>query len=122
MAIKNPIFVGFTWAFMTSISLLLVLIILVQFTSLPESSLPTLTYAIHIVSILIGALKAGFRSSQKGWYAGALTGFIYMLLIVLFGSMLFSSITLSVESLIQVVIGISIGAVGGIVGVNFNAR
>jgi len=122
MNIKNPIIVGFLWSISTSICLLLVLILMVQFTSLPEYSLPTLTYAIHMTSILIGSIIAGIRACKKGWYFGLLTGLSYMLFILIIGSILFTSISFNVDSLIQTVIGIFIGMVGGIVGVNFSNK
>lgn len=122
MPIKNPIVVGFTWAILTSISLLFVIILLVNFTSLAESSLPTITYAIHIVSILIGALKAGFLAKNKGWYYGGITGLSYMFFILIVGSILFASISLSMNSLIQAIAGVGVGMLGGIIGVNFNDR
>lgn len=122
MPIKNPIVVGFTWAILTSISLLFVVILLVNFTSLAESSLPTITYAIHIVSILIGALKSGFLAKNKGWYYGGITGLSYMFFILIVGSILFASISLSMNSLMQAIAGVGVGMVGGIIGVNFNDR
>ncbi len=122
MSIKNPIIAGLIWTMLISVGLLSLLMLLIQFTSLSEASLPTLTYAIHIISILIGSFIAGLCSGNKGWYYGGITGISYIVFILIIGSILFTSVSLQLASIIQILVGGFIGMVGGIFGVNFSNK
>jgi len=122
MLSKKTILIGFFWSILISVSLLCILILLVHFTNISEASLPTITYAIHIISILTGSIIGGIRSGQKGWYTGGIIGLSYMLFMIIAGSLLFTNIAFHFGALFQTLVGAFIGMVGGIVGVNFSAK
>ncbi|OEH84562.1 hypothetical protein BHU72_08625 [Desulfuribacillus stibiiarsenatis] len=120
MSMKHPISLGFMWTFLVSLSLLFILILVVNFTGIPETAIQSVTYAIHILGVIVGSMKAGFSAGKKGWYYGGLTALSYILFIFVTGSLLFSDVTFNVTALTQSIITLLIGVIGGIIGVNFS--
>ncbi|GAA4705396.1 TIGR04086 family membrane protein [Brevibacillus fulvus] len=90
---------------------------LLSLTDIQERSLPYFTYAINIISLLIGGYVTGRRCGGRGWYYGGLTGLVYFLLVLLIGFLGFDA-PVSLITLVYLFAAFLIAAIGGIFGVN----
>jgi putative membrane protein (TIGR04086 family) len=119
--LEHPILSGLWYAFLWMMMGALVLSLLLQWDILEEISLPNFTYIIHGISLFIGGFVAGKRATHKGWYKGAVTGFMYGILLLLTSFLaLDSSITWSDLTLLLPTMCIS--AFGGMIGVNLSRK
>ena len=93
---------------------------LLTYTSISESTIPTVTIIITVISILIGSSLAMSTVKKNGIINGILVGLIYIGFIYILSSIIEGNFALNVKSMIMVVGAIIAGAVGGIIGVNKN--
>ena len=106
------------------ISIVITLIALVIFaailtyTSIAESTIPTVTIIITIISILIGRSLCMSTVKKNGITNGMLIGLIYIGFIYIVSSIIEGNFALNLKSMIMIVCAIIAGAVGGIIGVN----
>lgn len=92
--------------------------ILLTYTNLSETQLP-------LVSLVCSALSAGVAGfdwascmKKKGLIFGALAGFVYCVLLLLVNGIANHDFLLSLSKLMMLVVSITGGAIGGIIGVN----
>jgi putative membrane protein (TIGR04086 family) len=94
----------------------LLLSLLLRYSGLNETSLPTLALATHGVSALAGGFTAGRRAGQKGWHIGLLLGALYALIVLAIG-FLAADAPIGPESLALLATAAGAGTVGGMFGV-----
>ncbi len=105
------------------VSLILLLVgsllvgIIVNFTNIANLSFNKILFLINYLSIFIGGIVAAYSAKGRGWLNGGLVGLIYMLIIILLGS-IWNPIIFSFSLLSRVMIGCLVSAVGGMIGVN----
>ena len=109
------------WGVLISLSLLLLgsllLGLITNFTNL-ITKLPTnLLFILNYIAIFIGGIVAAYRAQTNGWLNGGLVGLIYMLMIIVLGS-LWQSVVFSVGLVLRVVLSFLVAGLGGMVGVN----
>lgn len=101
-----------------SMGLLTILVSLfLLLTNLKEGSLSTHIYAIHGLSLVVGGFITGKRMNKKGWYYGGILGVVYSIVICLVGFLGFNT-AFTLTTLLMMVLSFTVGALGGIVGVN----
>lgn len=106
------------------ISLIITLILLVIFasllsyTSVAESTIPTVTIIITVISILIGSSLSMSTVNKNGIINGSLIGLIYIITIYLSSSIMTGDFSLNTHSVIMIIGSVLAGALGGIIGVN----
>lgn len=88
------------------------------YTSLSESTIPTVTIVITIISILIGSSLCMTTVKKNGIVNGAIIGLIYIVVIYLLSSIIEGEFALNTYSIIMIIGSILAGALGGIIGVN----
>jgi putative membrane protein (TIGR04086 family) len=75
-----------------------------------------------VVTTVISVLAAGSVSTKglknRGWINGSIVGFIYMLVLYLFSSLIYRNFAIDRYVITMAVIGILTGAIGGIIGIN----
>lgn len=113
----TPVLQGLIYAFAVAVSALILASLLVTWTSVSESALPTITYIVNLAATLTGAFAAARRARERGWYYGGLTGLLYSLLITILGFIIMSA-SFSLATLVQIAILSVIGGLGGVIGVN----
>ena len=106
------------FSYMLSAILFLIFSFLITYTSVPYSVITPASFLITLLSILTASIVNGRKSSERGWLTGSLTGFIYMLILYIIGSIVFKSPDISSNGLIMIVLGIIFGTVGSIIGIN----
>lgn len=116
-----PVLQGLIYAFAVAIVAVVLMAMIVTWTSLPEAKLPIVTYGINLISVLTGAYMAARRAGEKGWYYGGLTGFFYTISVTILGLLLVSA-SFTLHNLFQIALLSAIGSLGGVVGVNVRRR
>ena len=91
---------------------------LLTYTSIAESTIPTVTIVITIISILIGSSICMSTVKKNGIINGVLIGLIYIGVIYILSSVIEGDFSLNLKSIIMIVGAVIAGAVGGIIGVN----
>jgi len=91
---------------------------LLTYTSIAESTMPTVTIIITVISILIGSSICMSTVKKNGIINGVLIGLIYIGFIYLLSSIIEGNFALNLKSIIMIIGAILAGAVGGIIGVN----
>lgn len=91
---------------------------LLTYTSITESTIPTVTIIITIISILIGSSMCMSTVKKNGIINGVLIGLIYIGFIYILSSIIEGNFVLNLKSIIMIIGAIIAGAVGGIIGVN----
>lgn len=91
---------------------------LLTYTSIAESTIPTVTIIITIISILIGSSLCMSRVKKNGIINGMLVGLIYIGFIYILSSIIERNFALNMHSIILMIGSVLAGALGGIIGVN----
>ncbi|WP_202080189.1 TIGR04086 family membrane protein [Caldalkalibacillus salinus] len=97
----------------------LFLSLLLHLSAVKESSVQWVLLPMTLLSLFIGGAIAGFRSGQKGWYVGGMTGVLFLLLIWLISYLGFNT-ALSVKSTVIYVSYLLLTILGGMIGVNIS--
>ena len=98
---------------------LLVYSIILSYTSVSESTIPTIVIIITAISILIGSTISTSNIKKNGIINGMLVGLIYITVIYLLSSIVTGNFLLNITSIIMIITSVLTGALGGIIGVNF---
>ena len=97
---------------------LLIYSIILSYTSVAESTIPTIIIIITGISILIGSTISTANIKKNGIVNGILVGLIYISLIYLLSSIITGNFLLNINSVIMIIVSVLTGALGGIIGVN----
>lgn len=97
---------------------LLIYSIILSYTSVAESTMPTIIIIITGISILIGSTISTSNIKKNGIVNGMLVGLIYITLIYLLSSIITGNFLLNTKSMIMIITSVLTGALGGIIGVN----
>lgn len=97
---------------------LLIYSIILSYTSVAESTMPTIITIITGISILIGSTISTSNIKKNGIVNGMLVGLIYITLIYLLSSIITGKFSLNTNSMIMIITSVLTGALGGIIGVN----
>ena len=101
----------------TLISLLIFSVIL-TYTNVSESVIPTVIIVLTFISILIGAIISMKKTSKNGLINGAIIGGTYVVLLYIISSSLNTGFALNGYTIGMIVAGIVSGVIGGIIAVN----
>ena len=91
---------------------------LLTYTSIAESTIPTVTILITIISILIGSSICMSSVKKNGIVNGVMISLIYIGVIYILSSVIEGDFSLNLKSIIMIIGAVIAGAVGGIIGVN----
>lgn len=97
---------------------LLVYSIILSYTSVSESTMPTIVIIITAISILIGSTISTSNIKKNGIINGMFVGLIYIVIIYLLSSIVTGNFLLNITSIIMIITSVLTGALGGIIGVN----
>ncbi|MFQ3542655.1 TIGR04086 family membrane protein [Halobacillus rhizosphaerae] len=94
-----------------------VLALLLRFTAMEYQTLNQIALIAGITILAAGGLLSAYKTEQKGWLSGGLTGFIFVAMMVLF-QVIFENTWISLPQL-SYFGGLLIAAwLGGMIGVN----
>lgn len=106
---------GVVFALLFSLISVLIFAFLMQIFSIPITAIKPVNYVIKILAIILACL---FSVKEKGIISGIITG----VLVTLFSYLLFgamgSDLTVTINLLWELLLGICVGAIGGIISVS----
>lgn len=105
-------------SFISTILFLIIFSLILSYTDISESVINPVIIVISGISILLGSSISIIKIKKNGLLNGGLIGFTYMFIIYLISSILNREFGLTINSLIFILVGISCGILGGIIGVN----
>ncbi|OLS41568.1 hypothetical protein BTR25_03185 [Bacillus sp. MRMR6] len=108
---------GLIFIFLFAIVTSLVFSLILNFTSVRESSLQYIITALSFIGLFGGGFLSGGKRKQKGWIIGGLTGLAYSLIIFLFQYLGYDKL-FDAEQVIYHTCYTLIAMMGGILGVN----
>ena len=111
--IKNVFF-----AYIITLVLYLIYSFALEFTSIPEATIPTITFVISIISVFIGSSMSVIKIKENGLINGGLVGMFYILLTYLVSSFCSVGFGINGYAFSMIIFNIIIGMIGGIIGVN----
>lgn len=92
--------------------------VIISYTAVPERILPYLSFFTSVISIFVGSLYVSRRIGFQGWLNGGLTGFFYVLVLLLLGLFIAGDLPVLSGFIIKIFLGFVFGAVSGIIGMN----
>jgi putative membrane protein (TIGR04086 family) len=115
--ISSPLLSGLMYSLTMMTIGTIVISLILFFTSTQDSSLSSLTAILHAVSLFIGGWVAGKRAGNRGWYHGGLLSLFYSTILFIVGFLAYDA-GLDLHSLKLLLLFVTAGAAGGILGVN----
>lgn len=109
---------GLTMCLILTVIALIVLALILKFTSLSESKLPMFNNLIIIISVAIGSIYASGKSKENGWLIGALIGLIYYIFILILNILFIKDVSFTLLIIPKLVMSTFAGVIGGIIGIN----
>lgn len=113
---------GCLFAIILSIILLTIYALLLANTTISENTIMPVVLTITGISILIGGTISSRKMKKNGLIYGGIVGLVYVLTLYLASSISIVGFSLSVNSFIMLAVGVITGIIGGIIGVNMQAR
>ncbi len=105
-------------AYIIALILFVIYSFLLEFTSVPESSIPIVTLVVSMISVFIGSSFALIKIKENGLINGGLVGLIYILTLYLLSSIFSTGFGIAGYSFTTIMFNVIIGMIGGIIGVN----
>lgn len=97
---------------------MLIISAIITYTSVSESILPLVTAVVMVLSIAYSGLLSASRLRKQGLIHGAITGTLYILILLFLSWVLIRDFSVDKFAIIKGVIGIASGGIGGMIGVN----
>ena len=96
---------------------------ILSFTNISENTIIPVVIVLTGISLLIGSSISTISLKRKGMLNGSLVGLTYMLILYFISSCIQWNFSINLYSVIMVAVGVFMGMVGGIIGVNLgNAK
>lgn len=109
---------GILVSFASTLVLLFIFAIILTYTNISESIIPTVIIVITIISILLGSSISTIKIKKNGIVNGGIIGLSYILMLYFISSIVHTGFALNIYSIVMIILSILAGMVGGIVGVN----
>lgn len=116
----NYLLKGLLLSFIITIVLLLILSLLLTFTSIREARLPLFNNIVMVISIVVGSMYVAIKTKENGWLNGAILGLIYFFIVLLFNLIFFKSFDSNLLVISKLVLSTIMGLIGGIIGINLS--
>ncbi len=101
---------------------LFIFAMLLTYTSIQENTIQPVIIVITAISILIGSSISTMHVKKKGFLYGSLVGIIYIATIYLLSAITGSGFSFSIYTGIMIGASIIAGMLGGMIGVNIDAK
>lgn len=108
--------VGIGYGF--SLICFLILAVIVTYTRLSETIVPTITQGIIIIGLTISGAGAAIKAKSKGWLYGIICGVLFIAVIVIVSWIAVDGFSFDKYVISKIVLGILVGAIGGMIGIN----
>ncbi len=109
---------GFIIALIISVVSIYIFACVLVNTSVQENTIKPVIITITGISILIGSSISCLQIKKNGILNGICVGALYILSLYILSSIAFCGFGFNINSIIVIIVGIVLGAIGGIIGVN----
>ena len=109
-------------AFIINILGLIILSLVMTYSTISDTKIPTLVIAVNTLAILIGSSIATIKLENKGIINGLIIGSLYIAIYLLISLIFAGSVSFSIKTILIITLGIIAGGIGGIIGVNLNRK
>ena len=109
---------GLLASYIITIPAFMVFALILSNLDFPQKLLTPAVVVITVVSVLTAGAVSTKGVRSRGWLNGSIVGFIYMLILYLFSSILCKNFTIDRYVITMTVIGVLAGAIGGIMSIN----
>ena len=109
-------------AFIINILGLMILSLVMTYSTISDTKIPTLVIAVNTLAILIGSSIATIKIKKKGIINGLIIGSQYIAIYLLISLIFAGSVSFSIKTILIITLGIIAGGIGGIIGVNLNRK
>ena len=113
-----PIMVGFLISLILSVVTLYIYAVILVNTGVQENTIKPVVITISSVSLLIGSSISSLKTKSKGIINGICVSLMYLMSMYVLSSIILCGFSLNLSSLIMIICGIILGAIGGVIGVN----
>ncbi len=101
-----------------TLGLILIVAIILTYTTLKESNILLLNTIIMVISIATGAIYLTMKIGEKGWLNGGIIGATYYLIILLLGISVLKNYSFGMYTASKFIISLVTGVIGGMIGIN----
>lgn len=91
-------------------------------TDIQENTIKPVIITITGISLLIGTSICCLKTNKKGILNGVLVGGIYFIMLYILSSIILCGFSFNLESIIMILVGMFLGGIGGIIGVNIGTN
>lgn len=109
---------GFLISLLVSIVFIWIYALILVKTNIKENTITPVIIIISGISILIGSSISCVNINKKGIIKGACIGGLYFINLYILSSIALCGFSFNIKSLIMIAVGIILGGIGGIIGVN----
>lgn len=115
-------FKGVIWALCLTFLLLAICSVILTYTSVSEDIIPLLSLLCAAASVIVGGSMAAKSAVSRGYLKGACCGVIYILVLYLIASLISEKFIFTSHTALLFIMGVALGALGGIIGINSGSR
>lgn len=119
---KNSVILSLTKGTIFSYLLTLIVFItygiLLTYTQITEKNMQVVVMLTTVVSVLLGGIVASNGLNSKGLIFGMLVGVIYAIVMIMVSFCILPSIKITSKMIMILILSISAGGIGGIIGIN----
>lgn len=108
--------------FALTIAVLFVISVISVFANLQAAAVSLMVSVVTYLCVGVCGFRAARKTGSNGLLAGALSGFLYAVVLYLIGAVAFSNFSVNTSTLLTVLICVLCGGVGGVVGVNMKMK
>lgn len=98
--------------------LMLIFAFVITYTNFPLSAVSGVSVCISLCGITLSGILNGRNSTEKGWLTGAISGFLYMFVLYVAGSLIYRDFSVNSHFFAMVFSGMLCAITGGIIGIN----
>ena len=113
---------GVVFGYLIMLIEILIYSILLAYTSIPESSIPSCVFIFSLLSVFIASSIVAIKIKENGMKNGGVVGFLYITLVYVLGCCFSGGFALTSKTITTIIFNILIGMIGGIVGVNLTNK
>ncbi|MBR5156333.1 MAG: TIGR04086 family membrane protein [Clostridia bacterium] len=106
------------WALGLTSAVLLLAALLLTYTPISETLIPTIAILTAVLSAMSAGVAASRSVKNRGWLTGIFAGILYSIILYIFSSLASDGFHFSGYVIVMSVISMLAGAIGGILGVN----
>lgn len=109
---------GAIFAYLLTALVFVVYGLLLTYTETTEKNIQIVVMMTTVISVLIGGIIASKGVDSKGLFFGMLVGVVYALIMIMVGLCILPVMKITSKMIMIIVLSISAGGIGGVIGIN----